>query len=331
LLDVAKLLEHIGIEYKETGSDYRVKCWHHDEKIPSMSIHKDGGYFYCFSCQRSGNLFSLLKYHLDLEGVEALKFLSTYESGTEDSVTAEQEKFAELKNRFRSRVEGRQTLRVVVDLPEHEPAVNNYYLENIRGFTPQEIRDWGMGVVQEEPYKGWILIPIYANGILRSYFLRSTMKNRKRYGKFPRKDVLFGIDTACDRESPIYLVEGIFDMIYLRRAGVQAVAALSNRLYREQVEVLKEFRHVVVVPDNDTNNAGLNLVRDTFNYLFNSCDIGVCLIPNGKKDTAECTIEELKQTVYGEINIIDFIVTERYIKWNIETSTRQTSNKLGTI
>jgi len=318
MIDVAKILTRLGIVYDEVGHDYRTACWFHEENHPSMSINKEGGYYHCFSCQRSGNIFTMLDDFLNLSGVEALHYLSNFDAQA-DTEEEEAERYDLMREKFEKRNSDQPSLRIIVHLPQHRLIESHPYLEK-RGFNSSEILEWGMGEVEEKPYVGWIIIPIYQGNKLRNYFMRSPYNSRKLYGKYPRKDILVGIATASDIDKPIYVVEGIFDMIFLRRAGVQVVASLSNRIHSElltplQLAKLKEYKHVVIVPDAD--NPGLQLVKDAIPLLNAGVKVGVCTLPEGKKDTAECTVRELFMVINNEQSILDFISQERYILWQL--------------
>lgn len=316
MVDVGKLLDQLGIPYQEIGNDYRTKCWFHEEKNPSMSIDKEGGYYHCFSCKRSGTVFSILNHFLGVAGVDALRYL-----GSMDTVPTTKEEEKERYEKLKEEVELRGPLnqisrRIIVDLPKHKMLESHPYLEK-RGITREEIKEWQISKVIEQPYDGWIMIPIYKYGKLRNYFLRSPFDNRKLYGKYPVADLLVGLDTASDLFKPIYVVEGIFDMIFLRRTGVQVVAALTNRLYSntsklqsellndKQLELLRKFEHVVIVPDTD--DPGYQLVKDALN-LSTSSKVGVCKLPQQRKDAAECSLRELFQIVKSEKPIEDYII-----------------------
>jgi DNA primase len=306
VIAVSKILDKIGIVYKDMGTFYRTKCWYHEETKPSMSIHKEGAYFHCFSCGRSGSIFSLLDVFLGLGYIEAVKYLSGIDDGKTLSKEEEAEEFEKFKDIYRKRDPNRPTERIIVQPLLHKAITAHPYLTK-RGVLPEEIAEWKMGEVTEKPYIGWIYIPVYQNGKLRNYFLRDTNSSRKRYGKYYRKDILFGLDSATDVDKPLYIVEGIFDMIFLRRTGVQVVAALSNRLDKKQLDKLKRYNKVVIVPDNDENNAGFYLVKNALSLIYET-EVGVCILPEGRKDAAECSIRELLFTIRNEVPIINYVI-----------------------
>jgi len=318
MIDVKQLLDTLGTPYVESGRSLKLKCIFHDEGHPSFSMDKDTGVWQCFSCKRSGNIFNFLYYLTGVSGKEALAYVKKVAKET----TTEEE----IKNKLRDSLSSKKDeAEVEVILPAHNLITTHMYLEQIRRFTSEEIQKWQMGVVTEKPYEGWIIIPIYQYGKLQNYFLRSPYENRKLYGKYSIKHVLFGIDTAADIDRILYIVEGIFDMIFLRRLGIQVVASLTNRLYEPQREILKRYKHIVLVPDND--NPGLELVDNAKALLYSIPKIGVCHVPEQKKDTAACTQRELIQIPSNEISLIDFICGERFRKWKSEKLVLQTLTK----
>lgn len=318
MIDVKQLLDTLGTPYIESGKSLKLKCIFHEEGHPSFSMNKDTGVWQCFSCKRSGNIFNFLYYLTGVAGKEALAYVKKV---AKESTTEE-----EIKNKLRDSLSPKKdAVEVEVILPSHNLVTTHIYLEQVRRFTSVEIQDWRMGVVTERPYEGWIIVPIYQYGRLQNYFLRSPYENRKLYGKYLIKHVLFGLDTAMDTDKPLYIVEGIFDMIFLRRLGVQSVASLTNRLYEPQREILKRYKHIVLVPDNDS--PGLELVDNAKALLYSIPTIGVCHVPEPKKDTAACTQRELLQIPPSEESIIDFICGERFRKWKLDKLALQTLTK----
>jgi DNA primase len=320
MIDVKQLLDTLGTPYVESGRSLKLKCIFHEEGHPSFSMDKDTGVWQCFSCKRSGNVFNFLYYLTGVAGKEALAYVKKVAKET----TTEEE----IKSKLRDSLSPKKSeAEIAVTLPVHTLVTTHMYLEQVRRFTSEEIQKWQMGVVTEKPYEGWIVVPIYQYSKLQNYFLRSPYENRKLYGKYSIKHVLFGLDTAMDTERPLYIVEGIFDMIFLRRLGVQSVASLTNRLYEPQREILKRYKHIVLVPDND--NPGLELVDNAKALLYSIPKIGVCHVPEPKKDTAACTQRELLQIPPSEESIIDFICKEKFRKWKLEKSALQILTKSG--
>ncbi|MBU9728065.1 CHC2 zinc finger domain-containing protein [Diplocloster modestus] len=75
-----------SITMREVAERYNIKvnrngfcrCIYHDEKTPSMKLYRDS--FYCFSCQKSGDIFTFMQMMDGLSFQEAFRELGgTYE------------------------------------------------------------------------------------------------------------------------------------------------------------------------------------------------------------------------------------------------------------
>jgi len=309
MIKVEEILINLGIEYRSAGQDnFRIKCINpeHDEKIPSMFIHKESALINCFGCFLHGNIFTLLKYS-GITGIDAIVYLQKF---AKDGYTAEEVKKA-LEQFVTNRKGDKQDETIKyenIEMPQHRLIDNNFYLEK-RGITSAEMKEWNMAVVTQGKHLGWILIPIYQDGVLRNYFMRDTFGPGKIYGSYPRHDLLAGLDLSLDTNAPLYLTEGIFDAIALRKAGVQAVACLSNRLLKGQVTVLKRYSKIVVVPDND--KMGLLLVESAGD-LIHSCEVTVSVLPAHRKDAGDCTLEEIQKALRYKIPWNTFLIDKKF-------------------
>jgi DNA primase len=74
-LSVAELIsEYIKLE--KAGSNYKALCPFHNEKSPSFMVNPDRNFWYCFGCQKGGDIFSFVQ---EMEGLgfrEALERLA---------------------------------------------------------------------------------------------------------------------------------------------------------------------------------------------------------------------------------------------------------------
>lgn len=309
-VEVTKILDDMGIPYHSGGRDnVLIKCLNpnHDDKRPSMYVHRESGLIHCFSCHYKGHILQLVRATHNFNQLELIKYVQQFQIGG----TTEEEVTNTLMQMFYSRTSSGAVVPKPIDMaPEHIAVTEHPYLTK-RGFTPEEIAYWHIGKCTKYPYTNWVYIPIFYNRILRNYFLRCDTDTIKLYGPYPRKDILFGYDSAKDYTKPIYVCEGIFDMIYLRRLRVQAVAILSNHVSQEQLDILKLYKEINIVPDIDKNLRGMQSVHDIFSLVHNT-DIFVLELPNNKKDPAECTLEELVQADFYKIPIIQYVLRDRY-------------------
>lgn len=70
---------------------------------------------------------------------------------------------------------------------------------------------------------------------------------------FFKKYSFFNIDWVVENFGFewVVLVEGMFDAIALRSVGIPAIATMGSELTRAKIEILKMFKKVIAVPDND--------------------------------------------------------------------------------
>ncbi len=63
--------EHVSL--KRSGKDYKASCPFHDERTPSFYVVPSKGFYNCFGCGESGDVFSFVMKRLGLDFVEAVK------------------------------------------------------------------------------------------------------------------------------------------------------------------------------------------------------------------------------------------------------------------
>ena len=71
----ADIVEIIGdiVPLKKSGKEYKACCPFHEEKTPSFFVVPAKGFYKCFGCGESGDVFSFLIKHLGLDFVDAVK------------------------------------------------------------------------------------------------------------------------------------------------------------------------------------------------------------------------------------------------------------------
>ena len=75
-VDLADLISSYGIQVRRAGADYKACCPFHHEKTPSFVIHPDRGFYHCFGCGESGNVFKFVQKQEGLTFIEAVKKLA---------------------------------------------------------------------------------------------------------------------------------------------------------------------------------------------------------------------------------------------------------------
>jgi DNA primase len=311
MIDVDRLLTELGIEHRNAGpKNFKAMCINpeHHETKPSMNIHRESGVVHCFGCDLTGNVFTLLGYK-GITGSDAVSFLMKFAMGgqTEDELRKSLEEFLKARGEIRENAE--RTIKYSdIELPVHRMIEENFYLQG-RGIDRDEMVRWKMAVITHGRSLGWILIPIYQDNVLRNYFMRSTLGSGKLYGPYPREDILAGIDLAADYSQPICITEGIFDTVFVQKTGMQSVACLSNKLLPKQIERLKKYLKVIIVPDND--EMGFKLVESAGPLIY-STELYVCKLPEGKKDAASCSVDDITQSMQSLIPWNEFVIKRMF-------------------
>ncbi len=142
----ADIVDVVGdyVRLKKSGSRFKGLCPFHDERTPSFSVDPRQNLFYCFGCQKGGDLFTFLQ---EIEGVsftEAARMLAEQtgiplperEGGASEQAKGREAIYHTL--RFAARYFYRQLTQTEAG----RPALG--YLTG-RGFTPQTIKRFGLG------------------------------------------------------------------------------------------------------------------------------------------------------------------------------------------
>lgn len=79
--------EHVPL--KKAGREYKANCPFHDERTPSFYVVPEKGFYKCFGCGKSGDVFSFVMERLGLDFVEAVKHVAA-RSGVEVRETSRQ-------------------------------------------------------------------------------------------------------------------------------------------------------------------------------------------------------------------------------------------------
>ncbi|WP_412067589.1 DNA primase [Rubrivirga sp. IMCC43871] len=130
------------VRLKKQGSSYIGLCPFHNEKTPSFNVVPDKGFFHCFGCRESGDVFSFVQ---KIEGagfLDAVRLLAD-RAGIEireEGANTEGDRKASLHAALRFAA---GYYYKTLGTPEGERAVE--YLKG-RGFSKEAVREFGIGV-----------------------------------------------------------------------------------------------------------------------------------------------------------------------------------------
>lgn len=82
---------YVRLTRQGSTDDYKACCPFHNEKTPSFIVHNDKGFYHCFGCGKSGNMFTFVQEMEKLSFPEAVEELAK-KAGIELKVQTKQEK-----------------------------------------------------------------------------------------------------------------------------------------------------------------------------------------------------------------------------------------------
>ena len=71
----ADIVDIVGqvVDLKKSGKEFKAKCPFHEERTPSFYVVPDKGFYKCFGCGQSGDVFTFVMERMGLDFVEAVK------------------------------------------------------------------------------------------------------------------------------------------------------------------------------------------------------------------------------------------------------------------
>lgn len=154
-VDIVSLLSEY-IDLKKAGRNYKANCPFHGEKTPSFMVSPELQIYKCFGCGESGDVFSFLQKHENMDFGEALKYLADKVgvklTSFSPEKTSEREKIIEINN---------ATLGfynfVLLKHPQGKKILD--YLEKDRGLESESIQKFKIGYSPDKP------------GVLQNYLI----------------------------------------------------------------------------------------------------------------------------------------------------------------
>lgn len=240
------------VKLKKHGPNYLGLCPFHAEKSPSFNVRSDKGYFKCFGCGASGDVFSFLEKQSGQLFIDIVKRLAG-ELGIEldnsyqprPSTSSALEVLAQTQEEFKKQLQGESLV----------------YLLNTRKIPKEIIEARGLGFGgNHSQFRSRITIPIYNHrGQLVAFGGRifgHAEKDRPKYINssaseiYEKSQVLYGLYESLSlikKQKRVVLVEGYFDVIALLALGIPAVAPCGTSLTDAHAELLKKYTPEIIL------------------------------------------------------------------------------------
>lgn len=306
---IKTLLDKLGIKSTVQGKEVILLCPFHNDKHASMNISVKTGQWKCWSCLTGGK--SLETFLKKLKGPEVN--LSDYLTDIDLLNGRINALYSSTENSFFS-YEDYYSFREIV---EHEfrnnfvPAITHetslkYLTGSNRKLTVDTIERFALQYAPTGDYAGRIIIPYFLDKQIvgfNSRLIESDKSNGKemRYRycihKDSFKEFVYGIEEV---KNPIILVEGPFDLMWMKQLGYKnTVSSLSTLIRPMQLFHLMKFDTMIFLFDNDENKAGYKAVLKNAETILEIDKDKKILFGNlpDFKDPNSSTKEEISETL----------------------------------
>jgi hypothetical protein len=277
-----EILTRLGVKFNPNKLKQNISCWNHKDTNPSLSINLELSVYYCFSCGDHGSLRHKY-YEVFHRDIYKDLNLSTNEINLLTPTKVESESNFENIPETDLDFEGKL-------YPISITEAGKIWLKH-RGFTEKDLLrikakycQFGIFKQASNPNNKneWIyclnriVIPIFENGKCISYELRDIMgethykkqleKKKLLLSEHPYKKLLYpkhsSVNTLFELnrlsiEEPLYLVEGLMDLISLRtHSAFKNSTCLFHCIPTErQYYLLRNFKKIVYIINNDLPGA----------------------------------------------------------------------------
>lgn len=277
------LLHIIGqrVRITKKGNRYLGLCPFHGEKTPSFTVDESKGFYHCFGCNKSGDVFNFLMEYENLDFKEALEYLAplaginildynkNYSKRNQEEYKQKLDLLEVATNWFSEQLfekENQFALEYILNRgfskytvqkfnlgysPKNKDVFSNC-LKN-KGFTKEDAIK--LGVILDnnyEVFKGRIIFPIKNKiGKIIAFGGRSLGTDMPKYLNskdtelFHKKFNLYGLNESLKSVknlNKILLVEGYLDVLAMQQTGFASVAPLGTAVSKEQLELLLKLK-----------------------------------------------------------------------------------------
>lgn len=319
-INVEEELNKRGFEGRMSGENLMLNCPFHDDENPSFGIrigNEKKGIYNCRGCGQSGNFFNLISY---LDNITFDQAVNKYQKDKIDS-----KYLIELKTFFENNLASKKKKKKNKKIKSYKKSFLNKFkkpygdfLEYLcdRKINDESIEKFnilccdGKGRGYASQWEDRIIIPVVnKDDKLISCTARHIYDNDKKNKVRKIKDsesykCCFGLKWI-KKGSPLVLVEGEFDMIYLQQFHIPAIC-VGKFPSKEQIEIIINFDsdEVALSLDGDVgwkakkDKKGRINEKDSLKYikkrLSKYMKIEVIKLPRSK-DPNELSKEEVKK------------------------------------
>ncbi len=164
------------VPLRRAGRSLTGLCPFHNEKTPSFSVNPESGYYHCFGCKASGDIFRFVMDYQKVDFLKSLEVLSEY-SGIPLLERTHAEEEEDRKKEFLYQISERARVYFQKNFQTQAGEVALKYLEE-RGLFQEDIKVFGIGYA----------LPGFANIIKDLFRSESEIKLGESLGLVKRQD-----------------------------------------------------------------------------------------------------------------------------------------------
>lgn len=287
------IVQTVGQTVKLTkrSNGYFGLCPFHLEKTPSFSVRPEKGYFKCFGCGASGDVFEFLQKQTGKLFIEIVRDLAVRYKIDIDNSNFQSERIQNSDTQLLMKMHELFQKQLTGEPLKYLIEKRRYNVEDIKNM------EFGFGGNIVGLFKNRITIPIRDNhGRLVAFGGRIFLEddNRAKYvnsassSVYNKSNILFGLHSSLSlirKNTFCVIVEGYFDVIALTLIGLPSVASCGTSLTKSHIELLKNYtNNVILCFDNDNAGRAAHL-KALLLLLSNDFKIQTVTLPSKDVDT----------------------------------------------
>lgn len=192
------------------------------------------------------------------------------------------------------------------------PEFHHPYLTKTRGLSDEVLDQAG---IRYDQYSGRIVIPIMDGGeviAVQRRVISTPSVDGRRYQKyensknFDKSEHIYHIE-ELDEDRPLLVVESVMSVLKAWDYGYRNCCALfGSRLSRDQAELLKGFRCVML--DLDGDESGVHGTKGALERLSNPRMYVLDTVPYGSKDLADIGKDEFEKLMLHPMTPFEWLM-----------------------
>ena len=321
--DVRAVLEALDIEcIKQSGDELRIHCVQpdHEDNRASCDVNTKNKAFFCHSCKAHGSILDLVAAHQGCDLREASQEVADI---CNIPVSSRSHPQAHGKKHRAAKAEKDEPLPSQSPEPEAAEQVlfkpfttvlkldTEHKFATDRGFTPEQIEQFGMGYQDRGMLKGRWCVPIHdikgnQLGYTGRYAKKQIPKDVEKWllpPAFPKQDVLFNAHRIQPllNDAGVVLVEGPFDVMRLHALNIPSLGLLGTSISDEQIRIMiDEFDIELVILMMDGDAPGRKAVSGLLERLSRDFFVRDVKLPDGH-DPETAAQDFLLEAVWGVV------------------------------